>query len=112
MVRDGQRVGAFTGDTSIADLKLSLVWQDFRVDAVYHDARVEAGSGMGFDDGPPEDDIPADAAVIRALRRGIPVLGETERLLTFEQGVLLLEADPGIFVRSSCLQHTAQVRSG
>ena len=112
MVRDGQRVGAFAGDASIADLKLPLARQDFRVDAVNHDARFDAGSGMGFDDGTPEDDIPADAAVVWALRRRVPVLGETERLLAFEQGVFLLEADPGVFLRRPCLQHAAQVRSG
>ena len=72
MVRDGQRVGTFAVDASIADLKLPLARQDFRVDAVNHDARVDACPGMGFYDGPPEDDIPADAAVVRALRRGIP----------------------------------------
>src|SRR5215510_12685964 len=67
---------------------------------------------MGFDDGPPEDCIPAPAAVVWAFRRWIPILGKTERLIAFKQGVLLLEADPGFFFRNPCLQNAAQMSSG
>src|SRR5262245_49668937 len=112
MVRDGQRVSAFAVDASIADLKRPLARQDVRVEAVNPDACVEARPGMGFDDGPPEDHIPADAAVVGALRRWIPILGAPERLLAFEPGVLLLEAYPGFFCRSPCLQKAAQASSG
>jgi hypothetical protein len=64
------------------------------------DARVE----VGLDDLAAEDLIGADAAVVAALRRREPVLGEAERTRAVEERVFLLDPEPRV-VRRVLLRH-------
>src|SRR5437763_237586 len=79
-----------------ADLELPLSGHDLGVRADDVDPGAHARLGMRLDDLAPEDLVAADAAVVAALRRGEAVVGPAERPVALEEGVLLLDAEPGV----------------
>jgi len=58
-----------------------------------------------------EDFIGADAAVVAALRRGEAVVRPAQGTVSVEEGVLLLDAEPGLLL-FVLLGHFAQVGAG
>ena len=89
VVGDGRRADG-------ADLELPLAGHHLAVGAGDREARGEAGVGVRFDDLAAEDLVGADAAVVRTLRRREAVVRPAERLRALEEGVLLLDAEPGV----------------
>lgn len=82
-----------------ADLELPLAGHDLGVDAGDLQPGVQTGVQVPLDDLAAEHLVGADAAVVEALRGGEAALGEAERAAVLEEGVLLLDAVPGLLVR-------------
>src|ERR1019366_898482 len=76
-----------------ADLELPLAPHDLGVGALDADARIDARSRVELDDLASGHLVATDAAVVRALRRGIPDGRPAQRPPVLEEGVLLLDAE-------------------
>jgi len=84
-----------------ADLELPLGGHDFSVDTTDVDAGVKAGTIVGFDKVACENFAGTSTAVVRALRAGETTFRPSKRsAIDVEEGVLLLESEPGNFVFS------------
>src|ERR1700683_926094 len=76
------------------DLELPLAHHHLGVGALNAEASLHARRGVALDYGAAGHLVPADAAVVRPLRRGEPGLGPPQGPAVLEEGVLLLNAEP------------------
>src|SRR5205085_9863570 len=81
-----------------ADLELPLAGHDLGVDAREAESGLEARLEVGLDDLTTEDLVGTDAAVVDALRRRDPDVGEADRAAVLEEVVLLLDAEQGLLI--------------
>src|SRR3974390_305874 len=108
MVRNGQRVGAFTGEPAIPNLKFPLPGQDLGVNPIDHQACSQARSCVSFDDGSPEYIASANTTIVWTLRRGIAVVRKSEGQPPLEQGVFLFKPDPRFLLAAARIQGLSQ----
>ncbi len=74
-----------------------LSWHHFSVVTRNVDAGIEAAPVVALHDVATVDPVGPDAAVVRTLRSGEPVLGPAERVVVLvQQGVLLFNPKPGL----------------
>ena len=93
--RAGRRSSAGAQD---ADLELPLAHHHLGVGALDREPGLDARQRVRLDDLAAGHLVAADAAVVRALRRGEAVLGPAQRAAVLEEGVLLLDAEPRLEV--------------
>jgi len=85
-----------------ADLELPLTGHDLGIDTRDIDTGIETGLVVGLDNITAKDLLGADTAVVRALGTGETALGPAENLtVDVEEGVLLLDTEPGMLVSMS-----------
>ena len=90
------QVVARLDQTGRSNLELPLAGHDLGVDARDLQARRDARVHVLLDDGATDSLGRADAAVVRTLGRGLTLLAEAVGTAALEQGVLLLETEPGL----------------
>jgi len=93
-----------------SDLELPLSGHDLGVDTRDLDPSVKTSAVVSLDEITGKDLAGSDSAVVRTLRGGEPTLGPTVRLtIRVEQGVLLLETEPGLVLLGQVHVLLAQV---